>query len=53
MSKGEGFAGQVRNPFTELVVTCRDKAALLSIEVMAYVESVVAAVKVMGEFWGI
>ena len=31
----EGFAGQVRNPVMELIVTLRDKAAPLAVEGMA------------------
>ena len=49
MSRCEGFSGQIHNPVTELVVTRRDKAAPLAIEGMAYGESCVAAVVVMGD----
>ena len=45
--RGESFAGQFRDPVTELVVTRRDKAAPLAIKGMADGESDVAAVAVM------
>ena len=53
MSRGESFTGQVHNPVTDLVVTRRDKAALLAVEGMAYGESDVSAIVVMGELWGL
>ena len=45
MSRCEGFAGQVRNPVTKLVVTRRDKTTPIAIEGMAYGEGGVAAVE--------
>ena len=53
MSRYEVFAGQVRNPFTELAVTRRDKATPISVEGMAYGEIGVAAVTLFGEVWGL
>ena len=53
MSRGESFAGQFRNPVTEIIVTLRDKATSLAVKGMAYKESCIAAVTVMGEVWGI
>ena len=50
---GESFAGQVFDPFPELVMTLRDKAASLAIKGMIYEEFDVAAVTVIGEVWGI
>ena len=51
--RGESFYGQVRDPITELVVTCRDKAALLAVKGMSDGESGVAAFVAMVEVWGI
>ena len=49
----DGFSGQVRDPFLELVVTRRDKAAPLAVKGMADGKSGVASVAVMREVWGI
>ena len=53
MSRCEVFSGQVRNPFTELVVTRHDKATPISVEGMAYGEIGVAVVAVFGEVLGL
>ena len=53
MSRCEGFSGQVRDPVTKLVVVCSDKASPLALKGMAYGESGIAAVTVMGELWGL
>ena len=53
MSRCEGFSGQVHDPVMELVVTRRDKTALLAVEGMEYGESGVADVALMGEVWEI
>ena len=45
---GEGFTGQVRDPFPELVMTCRDKAAPITIEDVEILKFGVAAVTIMG-----
>ena len=50
---GEIFAGQVRDPVTDLVVTRRGKASLLVVKGMVDGKSGVAAVAVMREFWGL
>ena len=47
------FAGQVRNPFTELIVPCRDKAAPLAVEGIPYGEIGVEPVTLFGEVWGL
>ena len=44
MSWSKGFSGQVRNPVTYLIVTCRDEAASLVVEGMTNGEGVVVAV---------
>ena len=49
----EGFASQVCNPVTEFFVTCCNKAALISVKGMAYVEGGVASATVFGGFRGI
>ena len=53
MSRCESFSRQVHDPVTDLVVTRRDKAYPLAFEGMAYGESGVAAIALMGEVWGI
>ena len=53
MRGGEIFSGQVCNPLTDLIVTRRDKAALLTVEGLAYSKGGVAAVTLTGEVWGI
>ena len=47
MIGGESFAGQFRDPVTELVVKRRDKAAPLTIEVMTDTEGEFTAVEVV------
>ena len=49
---GESFSGQVREPVTEIVLTCCDKAAPITVKGMAYEKSGVAAVAVSREVWG-
>ena len=49
----KGFAGQIRDPVTELIVTRRDWATLLKVRVMANVEGSVAAVTEFGYVRGI
>ena len=53
MRGGEIFAGQVRDPVTERVVTRRDKAAPITVKVRVYGKSGVAAVTVTREVWGL
>ena len=53
MNRCEGFAGQVRDLITELVVTRRDKASPLVVKGMEYGEIGVADVSVFGEVWGL
>ena len=49
MTGGESFAGQVRNPVTELVVTRCEKAAILIVKVVEYRKGCVADIAVTGE----
>ena len=53
MSRCEGFSRQIHDPVTELIVTRRDKDALIVVKGMAYRESGVAAVTLLGGVWGI
>ena len=53
MSWCKGFSNHVLDTVTELLMTCSDKAAPLSVEGMEDGEGVVAAVTVFGEVWGI
>ena len=53
MNRCEGFAGQVRDLITELVVTRRDKASPLVVKGMEYGEIGVADVSVFGGVWGL
>ena len=53
MRGSESFAGQVRDPITELVMTHRDEAASFTIEGLTNRKVGVAAIAVMGELWGI
>ena len=53
MRGGESFAGQVRKPVTELVVTRRDKDAPLTVKGMLDGKIGVAAVPVMKDIWGL
>ena len=50
---GESLARQIRNPVTELIVTCCDEATPLAIKGVAYRESGIADDAVFGEVWGI
>ena len=50
---GDRFYSQVRDPVTELVVTRRDKAALLAVKSIADGKRGVASIAVMREVWGI
>ena len=50
---GKGFICKVVNPITELVMTSREEAALLSIQCVKYLECSIASVAVGSEFWGI
>ena len=50
---GESFAGQVFDPFPELVMMRRDKAAPLAIKGVTNGEFYIAAVTVIGEVWGL
>ena len=50
---GEGFACQVCDSVTELIVTRRDKAAPITVEGVADREIGIAAVTVCGKVWGI
>ena len=53
MQGGESFSFQVRDTVTDLVMTGRDKAALLKIQGVENRKVGVAAVTVMGKIWGI
>ena len=53
MRGGESFAGQVRDPVTELVVTRCDKAALITVKGMADGKSGDKSVTLMREVWGL
>ena len=53
MSWFEGFVSQVRDPATDIIVACRDKAAPLAVKCMSYGEGGVADIAVLGEGWGI
>ena len=53
MRGGESPARQIRDPFTELIVTRRDEATPLSVEGVANGKPGVAAVAVFGEVWGL
>ena len=53
MRGGKFFSGQVSDPFTELVVTRREKAATLTVEGMPYIEGDVAVVALVRETWWI
>ena len=50
---GENISGQVCDHVTELIVTCRDKSAPLTVKVTADVKSGVAEIAEMREVWGI
>ena len=50
---GEGFAVQVCDPVPEIIMTRRDEAAPIEIEGMTNSGFGVAAVKVIGEIWGL
>ena len=49
----EGFSGQVCDPVLERIMTRRDKAALLTVDVVENFKFRVAAVTVFGEVWGL
>ena len=51
--RGECPARQIHDPVTELIVMRRDEAVTLEVEGLAYSESGIAAVTVLGEFWGL
>ena len=53
MSWGKGFAGQVRNPTMDLILTRRDKAAPISVKGMENGEGGVVDVAEFREVWGI
>ena len=53
MRGGEIPARQIRDPFTELIVTRRDEATSLAVKGVADRKLGVAAVAVFGEVWGI
>ena len=53
MRGGEGFAGQVCDPFLYLVMTRRENDVPLAIKDVTNGKFGVAAVTVIGEFWGI
>ena len=50
---GEGFACEVSNPITELVVTSCDEAALVTTKGMKDRKFSVTEIAVRGEVWGI
>ena len=53
MSWIKGFSGQVHNPITGIIVTRRDKTALLVVEGMKNGEGGVSYVVEFREGWGI
>ena len=53
MGGGEGFACQVCNPITKLIVMLRDEASPLTVKGVADRELGVEAVTVCGKVWGI
>ena len=53
MRGGESPARQIRDPVTELIVTRRDEATSLAVEVVADGKPGVSAVAVFGEVWGL
>ena len=49
----ESFAGHIRNPVTELVMTHCDEATPLTVEGVANRKVGIAAVTEMGDIWGL
>ena len=52
MSRCEGLAGQVSYPVTELIVTRRDKAALLTVKGVTDCEPRLTSIAMRWEVWG-
>ena len=53
MRGGEKFSRQVRDPVTELVVTCHGNTNPLTVKGMAYREGGVSSIAVVRKVWGL